>query len=127
MEFNSLSVVYGRPSEKFLKDNALKQSVAAEKKYYPKERGFQTSDQQEKLLETQVEKPAEVDNLLDMGGKNTEPASNQMDLLDTGIDLLGGGGDTNPPADNFQQNVGDLLGGDNSNDLLGGFGGGQPS
>lgn len=40
MEFNSLSVVYGRPSEMFLKDQVLKQSVAAEKKYYPKERGF---------------------------------------------------------------------------------------
>lgn len=49
MEFNTLSVVYGRPSETFLKDSALKQSVAAEKKYYPKERGFKTSDQ-EKLL-----------------------------------------------------------------------------
>ena len=44
MEFNSLSVVYGKPSETFLKDQALKQSVAAEKKYYPKERGFKTSD-----------------------------------------------------------------------------------
>ena len=40
MEFNSLSVVYGRPSEKFLKDKALKQSLASEKKYYPNERGF---------------------------------------------------------------------------------------
>lgn len=45
MEFNSLSVVYGRPSEKFLKDSALKQSIASERKHYPKERGFQTSDQ----------------------------------------------------------------------------------
>ena len=44
MEFNTLSVVYGRPSETFLKDNALKQVVAYEKKYYPKERGFKTSD-----------------------------------------------------------------------------------
>ena len=44
MEFNSLSVVYGKPSEKFLKDQVLKQSIAAEKKYYPSERGFKTSD-----------------------------------------------------------------------------------
>jgi hypothetical protein len=50
MEFNSLSVVYGRPSEKFLKDHVLKQSIAAEKKYYPNERGFKTADQ-DKLLE----------------------------------------------------------------------------
>lgn len=44
MEFNTLSVVYGKPSENFLKDQVLKQSIAAEKKYYPKERGFKTSD-----------------------------------------------------------------------------------
>ena len=44
MEFNSLSVVYGRPSENFLKDQVLKQSMAAEKKYYPRRRGFKTSD-----------------------------------------------------------------------------------
>lgn len=46
MEFNTLSVVYGRPSENFLKDQVLKQSLAAEKKYYPKRRGFQLSDQE---------------------------------------------------------------------------------
>ena len=40
MEFNTLSVVYGKPSENFLKDAALKHSMAAEKKYYPKDRGF---------------------------------------------------------------------------------------
>lgn len=43
MEFNSLSVVYGKPSEKFLKDQALKQSLASEKKYYPAGRGFKTA------------------------------------------------------------------------------------
>ena len=52
MEFNSLSVVYGRPSEMFLRDQVLKQSIASEKKHYPKERGFKTADQ-EKLLEDQ--------------------------------------------------------------------------
>lgn len=40
LEFNTLSIVYGRPSEKFLKDKALKHSLASERKYYPKERGF---------------------------------------------------------------------------------------
>ena len=44
MEFNSLSVVYRRPSENFLKDQVLKQSMAAEKKYYPSRRGCKTSD-----------------------------------------------------------------------------------
>ena len=34
-EFNSLSVVYGKPSERFLKETELKHSLAAEKKYYP--------------------------------------------------------------------------------------------
>jgi hypothetical protein len=54
MEFNSLSVVYGKPSEMFLRDQVLKQSIAAEKKYYPHERGFKTSDQ-ERLLERENE------------------------------------------------------------------------
>ena len=47
MEFNSLSVVYGKPSEKFLKDQALKQSLASEKKYYPSDRGFTTAAEKE--------------------------------------------------------------------------------
>lgn len=50
LEFNTLSVVYGRPSEKFLKEKALKQRIAAEKKYYPQERGFKTASDQDKLL-----------------------------------------------------------------------------
>jgi len=50
LEFNSLSVVYGRPSEKFLKDRALKQSLASEKHYYPGERGFKNATDQDKLL-----------------------------------------------------------------------------
>jgi len=53
LEFNTLSVVYGRPSEKFLKDKALKQNIAAEKKYYPNERGFKTAPDQDKLLRDQ--------------------------------------------------------------------------
>lgn len=55
MEFNSLSVVYGKPSESFLRDQQLKQSVAAEKKYYPKERGFKTSDHEKTLLKNEGE------------------------------------------------------------------------
>ena len=38
LEFNSLSVVYQKPSERFLKDNILKQAVSVEKKYYPEGR-----------------------------------------------------------------------------------------
>lgn len=34
LEFNSLSVVYQKPSERYLKENILKQTSAAEKKYY---------------------------------------------------------------------------------------------
>jgi hypothetical protein len=37
-EFNSLSVVYQRPSERFLKDSVLKQAQASEKKYFPERR-----------------------------------------------------------------------------------------
>merc|ERR1712032_134304 len=33
MEFNSLSIVYQKPSERFLKETELKQSIASEKKY----------------------------------------------------------------------------------------------
>jgi hypothetical protein len=40
----------------FLRDQVLKQSIAAEKKYYPKERGFKTADN-DKLLE---DEPAET-------------------------------------------------------------------
>lgn len=36
MEFNSLSIVYQKPSERFLKENILKHVMAIEKKYYPK-------------------------------------------------------------------------------------------
>lgn len=34
LEFNSLSVVYQRPSERFLKENIVKQAQASEKKHY---------------------------------------------------------------------------------------------
>ena len=37
-EFNSLSVVYQKPSERFLKETELKHSLASEKKYFPERR-----------------------------------------------------------------------------------------
>jgi len=80
--------VYGRPSEKFLKDKALKQSLASEKKYYPQERGFKNTSEQEKLL---IEAETPVEDLLDIGGSSaTVTQKAQTQLLDTEFDLLGG-------------------------------------
>tara|TARA_B110000285_G_C15006077_1_gene553919 strand:+ start:745 stop:1029 length:285 start_codon:yes stop_codon:yes gene_type:complete len=87
MEFNSLSVVYGKPSEKFLKDQALKQSLAAERKYYPEGRGFKiASAADQEKLETAItdQGAAMIDqppvdllsgDLLDFGGPSTTPAT----------------------------------------------------
>ena len=74
LEFNTLSVVYGRPSENFLKDKVLKQSLASEKKYYPDSRGFKNTADQEKLLQDEQaatnDNLVAVDDLLDMGGSS---------------------------------------------------------
>ena len=132
MEFNSLSVVYGKPSETFLRDQQLKQSVAAERKYYPKERGFKTSDQTKLLQDGEgetTEQPAaqqEIDLLGGMGDSQPTAAATSGSLLDTGVDLLGGGG--SQPSSNTNDLLGgsglggsnDLLGGSGTNDLLGG-------
>ena len=67
MEFNSLSVVYGKPSEMFLKDHALKQSIAADKKYHPDGKGVKASDQEKLLADEATETPQQMDNLLDFG------------------------------------------------------------
>jgi len=76
MEFNSLSVVYGRPSEKFLKDKALRQQLALEKKHYPKDRGFQNADT-DKLLENETKEEAPIVNdLLDFGSE--QPAATEQ-------------------------------------------------
>lgn len=101
LEFNTLSVVYGRPSEKFLKDKALKNSMAAEKKYYPDSRGFKGATDKDKLLEEveaseQAKQPA-VEDLLDFGGfggdsnQTSQAANTGGDLLGMDNDLLGGG------------------------------------
>jgi len=42
LEFNSLSVVYQKPSERFLKDAIMKQVQSIEKKYYSKDRWVKT-------------------------------------------------------------------------------------
>lgn len=115
LEFNTLSVVYGRPSEKFLKDKALKQSLASEKKYYPKERGFKNTSEQDKLL---IEAETPVEDLLDIGA-SAQALPKPTSLIDTGFDLLGG--DTSSSQQVQQQISGDLLGSDTS-DLFG-FGG----
>ena len=114
MEFNTLSVVYGKPSEKFLRDQVLKQSIATEKKYYPKERGFKTASQEDKLLqddEKKEEPKQEVDLLNDMLGggpvstSTTQPTNQTDDLL--GMDLLGGSQPTQPAQSSADT---DLLG-----------------
>ena len=74
LEFNSLSVVYDRPSEKFLKDKALKQSLASEKKYFSENRGFKNVNESE--IQTQLLQ----DNDPGTGG-GQEP---MVDLLDMG-------------------------------------------
>ena len=45
-EFNSLSVVYQKPSERFLKETELKHSMASDKKYFPnrKRQGKRTGE-----------------------------------------------------------------------------------
>lgn len=74
LEFNSLSVVYGRPSEKFLKDKALKQSLASEKKYFPENRGFTN------VNESEVQTQLLQDNDPGTGGGQEQ----MVDLLDMG-------------------------------------------
>ena len=55
-EFNSLSVVYQKPSERFLKETELKQSMACEKKNFPdRKRGKRQPPNQENLLEGVIE------------------------------------------------------------------------
>ena len=123
MEFNSLSVVYGRPSETFLKESALKQHLAAEKKYYPKERGFKTSDQ-DKILQNEEPEQTKIEEPMDLLNMDTNPGaatSNNNDLLGGSNDMM----DLLSAPTNVAQNTGGLLDTNqipqnNTNDLLGG-------
>jgi len=83
LEFNTLSVVYQKPAEKFLRDNVLKQAIASERKYYSgrfknvkkmEDNGGQegaAEGEQEKAKEQEDKKPeaptAQISDLLDFG------------------------------------------------------------
>jgi type IV secretory pathway VirB3-like protein len=80
-EFNSLSVVYQKPCERFLKDSVLKQAQAAEKKYFPErvrkiksDRRAEDEEQEDNDTPLISEKPMDqtkgndLDDLLDLGG-----------------------------------------------------------
>lgn len=130
MEFNSLSVVYQKPSERFLKETELKQSLASEKKYFPeRKKKIKLREQQagiaegddageddttvtDSLLDTNTtansgvqpqNQSQGIDDLLGLGPPASTPAaSTNVD------DLLGIG--TTPPAQQQQQQPADLLG-----------------
>lgn len=75
LEFNSLSVVYQKPSERFLKDAILKQVQSIEKKYYAKGRWAKTVRERDDKKDDEDEKKKEepknsstLDDLLDFGG-----------------------------------------------------------
>jgi len=82
-EFNSLSVVYQKPSERFLKESVLKQSMASEKKYFPERK-------RQKKAGPQGEAEAEGEGEGDDGDGDevvevAKPAGGDvMDLLDFG-------------------------------------------
>lgn len=65
-EFNSLSVVYQKPSERFLKETELKHSLAAEKKYFPqrKRKGKRTGGVEATADGEQEAEPDKSTNLL---------------------------------------------------------------
>mmetsp|Transcript_6236 Transcript_6236/g.5596 ORF Transcript_6236/g.5596 Transcript_6236/m.5596 type:complete len:207 (-) Transcript_6236:564-1184(-) len=84
LEFNSLSVVYQKPSERILKDSILKHVLAIEKKYYSrfkvgrkreevraieddKEENKDPESKQEVKALTNEPPPATLDDLLDFG------------------------------------------------------------
>lgn len=85
-EFNSLSVVYGKPSERFLKETELKHSLAAEKKYYPERKrkgklrtGAAVGAEDEAAVEDDAaETPAAgqgVEDLIGLGAPATAPVA----------------------------------------------------
>ena len=106
LEFNSLSVVYQKPSERFLKDQVLRQQQAIEKKYYSKGRWAKTvrerttglaaagdeDEEENTVAKVAKEKPvATLDDLLDFGGaNNTTINSGSMNNTQQQIDLLDG-------------------------------------
>jgi hypothetical protein len=118
MEFNSLSIVYQKPSERFLKETELKQSIASEKKYFPdrkRSNKLRGEGQEEGEDDDKQDGNEATESLLDLGTNST--AQNQTtgaasssidDLLD-----LGGGSASNNTSNtqaNVSSTVDDLLG-----------------
>ena len=111
MEFNSLSVVYQKPSERFLKETELKQSLASEKKYFPeRKKKIKLREQQAGIAEGDdagEDDTTVTDSLLDTNttaNSGVQP-QNQSQGID---DLLGLGPPASTPA--ASTNVDDLLG-----------------
>ena len=65
--------MYQKPSERFLKDNVLKQAQAAEKKYFPERVKKVTDLEDDEALaaaaQTASTKATEIDDLLNMGSE----------------------------------------------------------
>jgi hypothetical protein len=96
LEFNSLSVVYQRPSERFLKEGILKQSQSLEKKYYAErwtKKGIGKSTVRD---EEEEEGKAPISSGIDL---SRPPAATPINpQVQTSLDELldFGGGSTNP-------------------------------
>ena len=72
-EFNSLSVVYQKPSERFLRDGVLKHALASEKKYFPDRVRKITEDVPANETTPLVQETGQdMGDLLDFGGAPTE-------------------------------------------------------
>ena len=109
-EFNSLSVVYQKPSERFLKETELKHSLASEKKYFPD----RTRKGKLRGVEGATDDAAQADqstNLLgDVTGGSTQ--ANSSGANQTVEDLIGLGAPTTQaqPAAATSSGIDDLLG-----------------
>ena len=97
MEFNSLSVVYKKPAEKFLKDAMYKQHLAVEKKYFQHRKDFAPTEtptpqgevpKEKQSKATPEEQPPSTD-LLDFGAGIPDKTAVTMGATESS-DLLGG-------------------------------------
>ena len=72
-EFNSLSVVYQKPSERFLKETELKHALASDKKYFPtrKRKGKKTGN----TATAEGEQEAETDQSSNLLGEASTTAT----------------------------------------------------
>jgi AP-4 complex subunit beta-1 len=89
-EFNSLSVVYNKPSERFLKETELKHTMAVEKKNFPdRKRSKRGTANTEHLLDEKPEETAQV-----AGNDSTIDKTQTSNTSTTVEDLLGFGPST---------------------------------